>query len=118
MLNIRAGTLIRRSRVLGLVTACALGVSLTGCVAYDGGGYGGGYAGGGYGGGYYGGGGSVNVYAPAYYRAGYRGHGGYNQNPRHDGGGHHGNWNGGGQSGGGRPEAHHRRQERGQSYGG
>lgn len=138
MLNLPAGNLLRR-RLFGLVAVCALGVSLTGCVAYDDGGYGGGgysgggyagggyagggYAGGGYGGGYYGGGGSVNVYAPAYYRTGNRGHGGYYHNPPHNGGGNHGNWNGGGyHGGGGRPEGHNRRPDRGpdrrQFYGG
>ena len=52
-----------RNRILGVAAACAMGLSLSGCVAYDNG-YGSAYGGGGgyYGGGY--GGGSVNVYAP------------------------------------------------------
>lgn len=91
----------RHVRLLGLAMACALGASLTGCVAYDDGGYAPGY-GGGYSGGYYGGG--VGIYAPVYYRDGY-GHGGYHHHRQHDGGGH-------------RAEPQHYRQERRYNQGG
>lgn len=65
-----------RKRLFGLAGFCAVALSLTGCVAYDGGGYyAPAYADGGYYGGYYGGGyetGSVNVFIPGRDRDDYR----------------------------------------------